>query len=65
MGERGERPHALVPDHAVHETARNTYMGCAGFYIARDPAEDSIPIPRGRYDVPLLLRDALFARDGC
>ena len=51
-------------DHGVHETARNTYMGCAGFYIARDPAEDAIPLPRGRYDVPLLLRDALFARDG-
>jgi spore coat protein A, manganese oxidase len=51
-------------DHGVHVTARNTYMGLAGFYLARDPAEASIPIPQGRYDVPLLLRDALFARDG-
>ena len=49
---------------AVHVTARNTYMGLAGFYIVHDPAEDSIPIPQGRYDVPLVLRDALFARDG-
>jgi spore coat protein A, manganese oxidase len=51
-------------DHAVHVTARNTYLGLAGFYIVHDPAQDSIPIPQGRYDVPLLLRDALFARDG-
>jgi spore coat protein A, manganese oxidase len=51
-------------DHGVHFTSLNAYMGCAAFYITRDQQEQSLPIPHGRYDVPLILRDALFAKDG-
>jgi spore coat protein A, manganese oxidase len=51
-------------DHGVHFTALNAYMGCAAFYITHDPHELSLPIPHGRYDVPLILRDAIFAKDG-
>ncbi len=51
-------------DHGVHATAENAYMGCAAFYITHDPLERSLPIPKGRYDVPLVLRDAMFARNG-
>lgn len=51
-------------DHGVHDTARNAYMGCAAFYISHDKLERSLPIPKGEYDVPLVLRDATFATNG-
>ena len=51
-------------DHGVHVTARNAYMGCAAFYITDDDNAPRLPIPQGRYDIPLMLRDALFGRDG-
>jgi len=51
-------------DHGVHDTALNAYMGCAAFYITHDEQEMSLPIPHGRYDVPLVLRDAIFAKNG-
>ncbi|WP_207955775.1 multicopper oxidase family protein [Rubrobacter marinus] len=51
-------------DHGVHDTALNAYMGCAAFYITHDELEDRLPIPKGDYDVPLVLRDAIFGTDG-
>ena len=47
-------------DHAIHHTAQNAYMGLAGCYISHDDLEKSLPIPKGKYDVPLVIRDALF-----
>ena len=51
-------------DHGVHHTAENAYMGCAAQYHLHDDHELSLPIPHGRYDVPLILRDAIFAQNG-
>lgn len=51
-------------DHGVHHTAENAYMGLAAPYLLHDELERSLPIPKGRYDVPLVLRDAMFDRDG-
>ncbi len=51
-------------DHGVHHTAENAYMGCAAQYHMHDDNELSLPIPHGRYDVPLIIRDAIFATDG-
>lgn len=51
-------------DHGVHHTAENAYMGLAGLYVLHDELERSLPIPQGRYDVPLVLKDAMFAADG-
>lgn len=51
-------------DHAVHTTARNVYMGLAGIYIVQDPAEAALQLPKGKYDVPLILQDKIFASDG-
>jgi spore coat protein A, manganese oxidase len=51
-------------DHGVHHTAENAYMGLAAQYHIHDEHEQSLPIPHGRYDVPLILRDAIFAKDG-
>jgi spore coat protein A len=43
-------------DHAMGETGRNVYMGLAGFYLLEDPAENSLGLPRGPHDVPLLIQ---------
>lgn len=51
-------------DHGVHHTAENVYMGLAGQYQLSDAVEASLPIPKGRYDVPLILGDVAFAEDG-
>jgi FtsP/CotA-like multicopper oxidase with cupredoxin domain len=51
-------------DHAMDQTGRHVYLGLAGFYIIEDEIEDSLPLPKGDYDVPLLLQDRLFAADG-
>lgn len=58
-------------DHGVHHTAQNAYMGCAAQYHTSDDLEDSLPIPKGywngrpgHYDVPLMIRDAIFATSG-
>jgi FtsP/CotA-like multicopper oxidase with cupredoxin domain len=51
-------------DHAVHHTAFNAYMGLAGLYILRDGLESKLPIPHGRYDVPVVLKDAVLSQNG-
>ncbi|MFJ2442710.1 multicopper oxidase family protein [Streptomyces sp. NPDC087658] len=51
-------------DHGVHHTAENAYMGLGAMYTLHDELERSLPIPQGRYDVPLIIRDAMFDRDG-
>jgi spore coat protein A, manganese oxidase len=51
-------------DHGVHHTAENAYMGLAAMYILHDDKEQSLGLPRGAYDVPLILKDAMFATDG-
>ena len=51
-------------DHAAHLTAQNVYSGLAGMYLLHDAIENALPIPRGRYDVPLVIRDALFDSSG-
>jgi FtsP/CotA-like multicopper oxidase with cupredoxin domain len=51
-------------DHGIHHTAQNAYMGLAAQYHLHDDVEMSLGIPRGSYDVPMILKDALFAKDG-
>ncbi|MFC7491065.1 MULTISPECIES: multicopper oxidase family protein [unclassified Knoellia] len=51
-------------DHGVHHTASNVYMGLAGMYRMHDPLEQSLPIPQGYYDVPLIVTDAMFDATG-
>jgi spore coat protein A, manganese oxidase len=51
-------------DHGVHITATNAQMGLAGMYIVHDAKELALPIPHGEYDVPLVLKDAMFQRNG-
>ncbi len=43
--------------HPDGRTARQVYGGMAGFFIVEDPAEASLGLPSGEYDLPLVLQD--------
>jgi spore coat protein A, manganese oxidase len=51
-------------DHALGITRLNVYAGLAGFYLIRDEAERALNLPQGDFEVPLMLQDRLFHRDG-
>ena len=51
-------------DHALGITRLNVYMGLAGAYLMRDAVEDAINLPRGPYEVPLVIQDRKFNPDG-
>ncbi len=46
-------------DHRMGVTAQNVWMGLAGMYILDDPA-DPQTLPKGEFDVPLLIVDRSF-----
>jgi spore coat protein A, manganese oxidase len=47
-------------DHAMDRTGENINRGLAGFYIVEDDEELTLPLPRGPFDVSLLLQDRAF-----
>jgi spore coat protein A len=49
-------------DHAIGITRLNVYAGLAGFYLLRDPKENSLP--SGAYEVPIVFQDRSFKDDG-
>jgi spore coat protein A len=51
-------------DHALGITRLNVYAGLAGMYLIRDEVEDALNLPRGAYEMPLLIQDRSFAEDG-
>jgi spore coat protein A, manganese oxidase len=51
-------------DHVHMKEAPHTYKGLHGLYIIDDPHERRLRLPRGRYDVPLVITDRLFAASG-
>ncbi|MFI6442593.1 multicopper oxidase family protein [Streptomyces sp. NPDC050759] len=51
-------------DHAHHLDSEQVYRGLAGAYLLSDPAELRLPLPKGDYDIPLLIRDARFDSTG-
>jgi spore coat protein A len=51
-------------DHAIGITRLNVYMGLAGAYLLRDAVEDTINLPRGEYEIPLVIQDRKFNPDG-
>ncbi|MGW5778777.1 multicopper oxidase family protein [Streptomyces sp. NPDC003863] len=60
------QPHASLwfHDHAHHMEAEHVYRGLSGSYLLTDDLEQSLPLPKGRYDVPITLRDARFDERG-
>jgi spore coat protein A, manganese oxidase len=51
-------------DHALGITRLNVYAGLAGFYLIRDEEEKALNLPQGDFEIPLMLQDRLFHRDG-
>lgn len=51
-------------DHAMGITRLNIYAGLYGTYIVRDAEEAALGLPRGTYDLPLVLCDRLIAQSG-
>ncbi|MCM3764476.1 multicopper oxidase family protein [Neobacillus niacini] len=51
-------------DHAVGITRLNVYAGLAGFYLIRDEAEEMLNLPRGKYEIPLVIQDRSFYLSG-
>lgn len=61
----GERATALwYHDHALGVTRLNVYAGLAGLYFIRDEQERSLSLPKGKYEVPLIIQDKTFNPDG-
>ncbi|WHY59475.1 multicopper oxidase family protein [Peribacillus simplex] len=51
-------------DHALGITRLNVYAGLAGLYLIRDEEEKALPLPKGKYEVPLIVQDKSFNPDG-
>jgi FtsP/CotA-like multicopper oxidase with cupredoxin domain/plastocyanin len=47
-------------DHRMDETGRNVWNGLQGMFITSDATERKLPLPTGKYDVPLLVNDRTF-----
>lgn len=58
------RPERAAPqwyhDHRDMVTGRNVWMGLVGAFIYDDPFEQSLDLPQGEFDVPLLVADREF-----
>ena len=51
-------------DHALGINRLNVMAGLFGLCIVRDPVEEALNLPRGKYEVPLVLCDRMFDLDG-
>jgi spore coat protein A, manganese oxidase len=51
-------------DHAMGITRLNTYAGLIGLFFIRDQHEESLGLPRGQFELPLVLCDRSFRTDG-
>src|ERR1044071_960167 len=51
-------------DHALGNTRLNVASGLAGMYFIRDDYEDSLNLPSGPFEVPIMIQDRAFRSDG-
>jgi spore coat protein A len=51
-------------DHTLGINRLNVFAGLMGLCIIRDPVEDALNLPKGAYEVPLVLCDRMFDLDG-
>ncbi len=51
-------------DHAMGITRLNGVAGLAGLYLIRDEFEDGLNLPKGAYEIPLVIFDRSFRPDG-
>lgn len=47
-------------DHSHHRTTRNIWHGLAGMFILDDAVDSALPLPKGQFDVPLMLTERTF-----
>jgi len=50
-------------DHTLGINRLNVYAGLLGTFLIRDSVEDSLDLPRGRYEIPLVLCDRMFDKE--
>ena len=51
-------------DHSMGINRLNVYAGLFGLHVIRDPVEEALHLPSGKYEVPLVLYDRDLTRDG-
>jgi spore coat protein A, manganese oxidase len=51
-------------DHAMGINRLNIYAGLAGAFIIRDAKEDALNLPKGQFEIPLILCDRFLLKDG-
>lgn len=51
-------------DHAMGQTRLNVYAGLAGLYILRDELEERLNLPKGEYEIPIMIQDKSFKKNG-
>jgi len=51
-------------DHALGITRLNVYAGMFGSFLIRDEFEDGLNLPKGKFEIPLMIYDRAFDRDG-
>jgi spore coat protein A len=51
-------------DHAMGTSRLNLYAGMMGAYLLRDAHEDSLKLPSGEYELPMILYDRIFDHEG-
>lgn len=51
-------------DHALGINRLNVFAGLFGAFIVRDEFEDGLNLPRGKYEIPLVLVDRVLDPDG-
>jgi len=51
-------------DHALGINRLNVFAGLVGAFFVRDEFEDSLNLPRGEYEIPLVIYDRLFDLEG-
>lgn len=51
-------------DHAIGITRLNMYAGLFGAFFVRDEFEDGLNLPKGKYEIPLLIYDRMLDTDG-
>lgn len=51
-------------DHTMDFTGPHVWYGMAGLYLMTDDYEDALNLPKGAYEVPLVIQDRNFDADG-
>ncbi|MDR3388951.1 MAG: multicopper oxidase [Rudaea sp.] len=51
-------------DHTLGINRLNVYAGLLGTFFIRDDDEDALSLPKGKHEIPLIVFDRMFGRDG-